>query len=258
MTHTPFRSDLPHVFMVVPFHARHDAIQQAMREAAASIGLACYRTDDIHLSTSILERVLRGIESATVVVADLTDSRPNCYYELGYADALKRPVVLVSHAAEVPGFDVTGRSICRYDTAADLALSLPRWLIEAALVNRTVASKDDANAGRFGGCALVDGYLLSAQVRVDPPNDEHEVWSRVTATVRRIDGRPLPGNAKVKFFLDKETFKEPVQEGEIINGVARYAFDCYGAFSLGAKVGNTSLELDLRHVPGATDLFRSL
>jgi hypothetical protein len=112
-----------------------------------------------------------------VVVADLTDNRPNCYYELGYADALKRPVVLVSHQKESIGFDVAGRSICWYETPDDLVLSLPKWLIEAALVNRTEANEEDANAGQFGGLALRDGYLLSAQARVDPPNHNHEVWS---------------------------------------------------------------------------------
>jgi hypothetical protein len=252
------RLDVPHVFMIVPFHERHKNSQQAIRKAAASLGLACLRTDDVHVSTSIVDRALRGIASATVVVADLTDSRPNCYYELGYADALKRPVVLIANEKQKLSFDISERSICRYKTASDLVLNLPKWLIATALVNRAEATKFDMNAGRFGGSALVGDYLLSAHATVEPPNSKGKVWSWVSASVRRIDRKPLPGNPRVKFFLDPDTFEDSVQKAEIVNGVAQYSFSCYGAFTLGAQVGSVSLELDLRNIPGATDLFRSL
>lgn len=258
LSNVPFRADIPHAFMIVPFHQKHDGIQQAIRRAAASVGLAAFRTDDVRRSTPILERTLKGIESATVVVADLTDGRPNCYYELGYADALKRPVVVVSHLKEIPEFDVAARSICRYDDAADLELSLPHWLVEEAMVNRVPASEVDSNAGRFGRMALVDGLLLSAHMRVDPPDEDGDVWCRVFATLRRVDGKPIAEDAKVTFHLDKHSWKKPRRRGAIVNGIAELSFDCYGAFTLGASVGSTSLELDLRHIPGATDLFRSL
>ena len=256
MNHRPFVADVPHVFLIVPFGEGHGAVQQAMRAAAASLGLGCFRTDDIRRSTAILDRVLQGIRSATVVVADLTANRANCYYELGYADALQRPVVLLRHKDTEPAFDVSGRSICIYDSAEHLQAQLPSWLMEAALVNHTESDDDDENAGRFGRLAVRDGYLLAADLEPGKPGKRMSAY--VAATVRRVDGKPLPGNARVKFFLDAATFDEPEQEGDIVNGIARCAFEAYGAFSLGAKVGNTMLELDLRQVPGSGDLFRSL
>lgn len=255
MKHSPFIPDVPHVFLVVPFNDRHGTVQQEMRGAAASLGLGCFRTDDIRTSTAILDRVLQGIRSATVVLVDLTESRVNCYYELGYADALKRPTVLLCHEGTQPAFDVSGRSIFIYRDAEHIRADLPKWLIDTALVNHTPSTIDDKNAGRYGRLAIRDDYLLSAHMELDDPDERMWVW--VTASVRRIDGKPLPTNAKVKFHLD-ETFPERTREGEIVNGVARCAFKCYGAFSLGAKVATTALELDLRHIPGSTDLFRSL
>lgn len=256
MKHSPFIPDVPHAFLVVPFDDKHGAVQQQMRAAAATLGLGCFRTDDIRQSTAILDRVLQGIRSATVVIADLTESRVNCYYELGYADALKRPVVLLCHEDTRPAFDVSGRSIFVYRDAEHVRADLPRWLIDSALVNRASSTVEDKNAGRFGRLAVRDDYLLSAHMEIDDPNEQMWVW--VNATVRRIDGKPLPSNAKVRFYLDEKTFEEHKLEGEIVNGVARCAFKCYGAFSLGAKVATTALELDLRHIPGSNDLFRSL
>ncbi|WP_313913181.1 hypothetical protein [Tahibacter sp.] len=247
MKHRPFIPDAPHIFLVVPFNEKHGAVQQEMRAAATTLGLGCFRTDDIRQSTSILDRVLQGIRSATVVVADLTENRVNCYYELGYADALKRPVVLLCHEGTEPAVDVSGRSICRYRDAEHLKAELPIWLMEAALVNRTQSTSDDRNAGRYGRLAIRDEYLLSAHMELDDPDEQMRVW--VTATVRRIDAKPLPSNAKIKFFLD-ESLNPGYQEGEIVNGIARCAFQCHRAFSLGAKVATTALELDLRHIPG--------
>lgn len=258
MSDTIFVADVPHVFLVVPFGDGHDAAQQAMRAAAASLGLACYRADDIRRSTAIVDRVLQGVRSATVVVADLTGNRPNCYYELGHADALRRPVILLQRADTEagPAFDVSGRSICRYRDARHLEEELPKWLREAVLVNHTRSTIDDKNAGRYGRLAIRDDYLLAAHVELgNPGEDEKRGW--VTASVRRVDGKALPTNAKVSFFLDESASPNELR-GDIVNGVARCAFKCDSAFSLGARLAGISLELDLRHIPGAGDSFRSL
>lgn len=251
MNHSPFVADAPHVFLIVPFGDEHVAAQRAMRNAAASLGLGCFRSDDIRRSTAILDRVIEGIRSAAVVVADLTANRANCYYELGYADALKRPVVLIRHAYTEPAFDVSARSICTYDNTAHLEAQLPGWLMETALVNHTTSDDRDRNAGRFGRRAVRDGYLLAANRARAKPGER--MVSRVAASVRRADGKPLPGNARVRFFLDATRCVEPEQEGEVLNGIARCAFEMSSAFSLGARVGNTMLELDLRNIPATAD-----
>ena len=46
------------------------------------------RVDEVSHSKTITEVILSSIARSRFVVADLTDSRPNCYYELGYAHAL--------------------------------------------------------------------------------------------------------------------------------------------------------------------------
>lgn len=254
MNPRPFVADAPHAFLVVPFGDEHLPAQRAMRHAAASLGLGCFRSDDIRRSTAILDRVIEGIRSATVVVVDLTANRANCYYELGYADALKRPVVLLCHDDTEPAFDVSGRGICIYDSVERLEAQLPGWLMEATFVNHTVAEAADGNAGRFGRWAVRDGYLLAANLASGSPGEATR--ARVAASVRRVDGRPLPGNARVRFFLDIARCGEPEREGTIVNGIARCAFETSSAFSLGARVGNTALELDLRRVPGSGDVLR--
>jgi nucleoside 2-deoxyribosyltransferase len=43
-----------------------------------------------------LDSVVKQLRTSTVVLADLTGERPSCYYELGLAEALGRPVALLA------------------------------------------------------------------------------------------------------------------------------------------------------------------
>ncbi len=49
----------------------------------------------------MVDRIKREISSSSFVVADLTDERPSCYFEVGYADALGVPVVYVASKESV-------------------------------------------------------------------------------------------------------------------------------------------------------------
>ncbi len=49
----------------------------------------------------LVRRIKQEIARAQFVVADLTDERPSCYFEAGYAEALGRPVIYVASKASV-------------------------------------------------------------------------------------------------------------------------------------------------------------
>lgn len=102
-------------------------------------------------------------------------------------------------------------------------------------------------------------YLLGARMEMRDDSDERKIWYQVYATVRRIDRKPLPKHAKVTFHLDSNTWHDDSErEAEITGGVAHCEFDCWGAFTLGAEIAKTRLELDLSNIPGSNAFFRSL
>lgn len=49
----------------------------------------------------LVRRIKSEIARAQFVVADLTDERPSCYFEAGYAEALKKPVIYVASKQSV-------------------------------------------------------------------------------------------------------------------------------------------------------------
>ena len=84
--------------------------------AIIKAGLKAVRADaEIFATGKIMDQVWMGINSAKVLVAELTNRNPNVFYELGIAHALKKPVVLISSNEEDVPFDVRHIRVIYYD-----------------------------------------------------------------------------------------------------------------------------------------------
>ena len=113
-------------FVVQPFDGAkfdkryRDVFEPAIREA----GLQPYRVDEDHSVTVPIESIEAGIRSARICLADITLDRPNVWYELGYAFASNRPVVMIcseERGTEKFPFDVQHKNILKYksESASD-------------------------------------------------------------------------------------------------------------------------------------------
>ena len=84
----------------MPFAQRFDDVHVAIHEAVESVGLDPVRADDIFTTRASLEKILRGIAEAEVIVADMTGRNPNVYYEVRVAHTVKENVVLLAQNVE--------------------------------------------------------------------------------------------------------------------------------------------------------------
>ncbi len=82
----------PNCFLICPFldSKRNRDVKNAVREAAAGFGFVSFRVDERHTSAEVMEKIHHAIRWSNFVVADLTDERQNCYFELGLAVATTR------------------------------------------------------------------------------------------------------------------------------------------------------------------------
>jgi hypothetical protein len=74
----------------------YDARFEAIESLLGKFGAVAIRIDKEHTLDELVKRIKEEIEKATFVIADLTDERPSCYYEAGYADALRKPVLFIA------------------------------------------------------------------------------------------------------------------------------------------------------------------
>lgn len=95
------------VFVVMPFaDAFRDTYEVAIKPACNDAGAHCERVDEQIHSESILARVLNQIAKADLVVAVMTGRNSNVFYEVGYAHALGKQVVLLTDKSEDIPFDL--------------------------------------------------------------------------------------------------------------------------------------------------------
>lgn len=86
-------------FILMPFKG-FEPVHEAIRTAIKNAGLTPQRADDIFTTGAVLEKILRQIAEAEVVVADLTGKNANVFYETGIAHTVKDNVVLLAQKIE--------------------------------------------------------------------------------------------------------------------------------------------------------------
>lgn len=112
----------PHAFVAMPFHdAFEDRFHFGIAPRVHDAGLLCERMDQVSFTGDVVEMMKRRISSAEVVVADLSESNPNVYLEVGYAWACRIPTILMCDDATEPAFDVRGHRFLRYTSIRRLA-----------------------------------------------------------------------------------------------------------------------------------------
>ena len=98
------------VFVLMPFDSQfNDIYKFGIKGAADDVGAYAERVDEQMYTGGILDRIFNQISKADVVIADMTGRNPNVFYEVGYAHALGKVVLLLTqNTADIP-FDLKDR-----------------------------------------------------------------------------------------------------------------------------------------------------
>jgi hypothetical protein len=124
------------VFVAMPFEAAHSKTLWKLIQSTCEIHeLIPRRGDSNQTAHSIVADVLEELESAEIVVADLTGLNANVLYELGIAHVRCDSVVLLCQRGQALPFDLASIRCLFYDLSTasgreELAVSLGRVLEE--------------------------------------------------------------------------------------------------------------------------------
>jgi hypothetical protein len=97
------------------------------------------RADDSVGSGIILGQITRLIEDAEFLIVELTQERPNVYYELGYAHGVgnvSADILLIAKAGTVLHFDIAPLRVRFYASTAELSEIVRRSLQEMIRTTR--------------------------------------------------------------------------------------------------------------------------
>jgi len=136
-----FLQSLPHqVFVSMPFGVDFDPLLKDIIEPAINLlGDACIRVDRLGMPGDAVTQIYEGIKKSSYVVAVLTGGRPNVYHEVGYAEALGKPIIFMCDRVEIPQFNISTRQCILYDRSDmnSLAPTLQRYVKGARELAKT-------------------------------------------------------------------------------------------------------------------------
>jgi hypothetical protein len=173
-------------FVIQPFDkGRFDKrYEDTFRPAIIAAGLDPYRVDHDPASLVPIEDIEAGIRRSDVCFAEISTDNPNVWFELGFAIAARKPVVMAcsDDRARFP-FDVQHRSIIRYQSEsprdfAELATQITRRLKAAIAAHLQVELVEELSPA-----APTEGLT------------QHELVALITIAALSLDGGPLTSYA---------------------------------------------------------------
>ena len=99
----------------------YDSYQQVCKDLQFEVQ---ERTDESTSTERIIPRIEKGIRHSAFVIADITELSPNVFFEVGFAKALGKDVILTAREGTVLPFDVSDIPTIFWDNQRDLKENL--------------------------------------------------------------------------------------------------------------------------------------
>lgn len=108
----------PQAFVIMQFNTPEyeSLFRDVITPVCEKSGLRVYRGDFTKHPGIVISDITKNLTESAVVIAEITPVNGNVYYEVGYADALKKPVILIAdqNVGQLP-FDVRANRTIFYE-----------------------------------------------------------------------------------------------------------------------------------------------
>ena len=105
-------------FIVMEYATPFNEIySEVIKKACKDVGLDPIRADEMYGPGMIIRDISEQILKAQVVIADITPTNPNVFWEVGYAQALSKPLILLAEKGTKLPFDVSGLRTLFYENS---------------------------------------------------------------------------------------------------------------------------------------------
>ncbi len=116
-------------FVVMPFDKEfNDTYNLGIKDAAKAVSITAERLDEQIFATDMLQKIYSEIDKADLIIADMSNRNPNVFYEVGYCDAKKKMVILITNNVNDIPFDFKHRPHIIYDDVTQLKSELIKKL----------------------------------------------------------------------------------------------------------------------------------
>lgn len=123
-------------FVIIAFDSKMDDIYTLgiCKHLGDCFGLQTFRADTDYRHSLLIQKIYIDIHSSTLVIAELSHPNVNCYFELGYAEALGKPIIRVAREGTSLPFDNSQYQVLFYKNITDLQKRLSDAIVDMGLV----------------------------------------------------------------------------------------------------------------------------
>ncbi|WP_158997824.1 hypothetical protein [Pigmentibacter ruber] len=107
----------PEIFMIMPFKDNYnERYFKIIKESCKKI-CSLKRADEIYNHGVLLNDIIEHITISSLIIADISEQNPNVYYEIGYAHAMQKPVILIGDRNKIEKipFDISHFRVLFYE-----------------------------------------------------------------------------------------------------------------------------------------------
>lgn len=118
------------VFTIMSFEQEFDDVYDSYKSVCKEFDFEAERTDDSESLERIIPRIEIGIRQSAIVLADVSDSKLslNIFYELGFAKALGKDVIVTAKKGTTLPFDLSDIPTIFWNTQTELKQDLRKRL----------------------------------------------------------------------------------------------------------------------------------
>lgn len=116
------------IFVLTPFHDSYYEEYALIKEVCTQNGFRCLRGDENYFKGDIFPEMLKLIVKSNLIIANINGRNPNVMYELGIAQALDKPVLLISREPEKLPVDIKSKRFLIYKDYDELKLMIRQEL----------------------------------------------------------------------------------------------------------------------------------
>jgi hypothetical protein len=124
------KNQKPLCFVIMPFAPEYDDIYEIVKGAGQMAGFQTERADETYAPDKVPERIQNFLETASVLVAEISENNPNVYYELGLAHASKKPVILICKKETQIPFDIHQWAHIPYEDPSKMGVKVAEVLMD--------------------------------------------------------------------------------------------------------------------------------
>ena len=219
----------PFVFVLIPFDKKFEDIYKfGIKGAANEVDAYAERLDEQIFTEGMLDRIFNQISKADVVVADMTGRNPNVFYEVGYAHALDKIVLLLTQNSDDIPFDLKHRQHIVYsgsiDTLKSELVTKLQWAISES------RKKQDIGLSELFSIHIIDVLIPRAGTTDEIPLIEGSVINKDFSLPIKVRNDSLETTSPIShvyLFCEQnvavvpcEYFSTPIWQGNVSFGAA--------------------------------------